>query len=72
MKGKESPWLNRDLKSEMNHRDFLQSKHRKSKLPSDFKRFQTQRNKVNTLVRKAKAQYNQDLLKDSVRDPNPF
>ena len=47
-------------------------KHRKSKLPSDFKRFQTERNKVNTLVRKAKAQYNQDLLKDSVRDPNLF
>ena len=70
MKGKESPWLNRDLKSEMNNRDFLQSKHRKSKLPSDFKRFQTQRNKVNTLVRKAKAQC--DLLKDSLRDCNRF
>ena len=47
-------------------------KHRKSKLPSDFKRFQTERNKVNTLVKKAKAQYNQDLLKDSARDPNRF
>ena len=56
----------------MNHRDFLQRKHRKSKLPSDFKRFQTQRNKVNTLVRKAKAQCNQDLLKDSLRDSNRF
>ena len=49
----------------------LEETNRKSKLPSDFKRFQAQRNKV-TLVRKVKAQYNQDLLKDSVIDPNRF
>ena len=52
VKGKKSPWLDRDIKAEMNHRDFLQRKHRKSKSAADFKTFQKQSNKVNILEKK--------------------
>ena len=53
VKGK-SPWLTREMKIEMNYRDTLQRKFRKSKNTIDYENFRRQRNKVNILLRKAK------------------
>ena len=39
IKGKISPWLNRDIKKEMNSRDALQRKFRKTRSRTDFKNF---------------------------------
>ena len=72
VKAKKSPWLTREIKAEMNHRDTLQRKFRKSKSTEDYNKFKEQRNRVNILVRKTKAQYNQNLLKESSNDPNRF
>ena len=72
VKGRNSPWLTREIKSEMNNRDRLMCKCRQSKLTCDYDQFRQQRNKVNKLVRKAKNDYHKDKLKDSVHDPKRF
>ena len=65
-KGRNSPWLTREIKSKMNNRDCLMRNVANRNL------FQQQRNKVNKLVRKAKNDYHKDKLKDSIYDPKRF
>ena len=72
IKAKRSPWLTDNVKAEMNQRDILHRKFLKSRLANDFNAFKIQRNKVNTLVRKAKKQHNTNLLTESANDPNRF
>ena len=72
MKGKETPWLTRELKHEINRRDTLQRKLRKSKSITDLENFRRQRNRVNVLVRKAKNSHSKKILKELANDPNRF
>lgn len=72
VKGKKSPWLTREIKAEMNHRDTLMRKFRQSKTTTDFDTFKQQRNKVNDLVRKTKSRYHQTQLRESVHNPTKF
>ena len=72
VKGKISPWLTQEIKTQMNYRDYLHRKFLKSKLANDFDSFKVQRNKVNSLVRKAKNQHSQTLLNESANNPNRF
>ena len=72
VKGKKSNWLNRELKAEMNYRDTLQRKFRKTKTARDFENFKKQRNKVNIPARKAKSDFNKILLNEFANDPNRF
>ena len=70
MKGKKTPWLTRELKHEINRRDILQRKLRKSKSITDLEDFRQQRNRVNVLVRKAKNNHSKKILKESADEPN--
>ena len=72
VKGKISQWLNPQIKSKMNNRDKLYRKFRKSRTESNSKSYKSQRNKVNVLVRKAKKEYFQNLLRESTNDPSRF
>jgi len=72
VKGKKSPWLNREIKQEMNTRDSLHRRSRKTKSLIDFEAFKRQRNKVNRLVRRTKRNHSQEMLKDSANDPKRF
>ena len=72
VKAKKSPWINREIKNEMNIRDALLRKSRKSKNLADFERFKIQRNKVNGIVRKAKSKHYQNLLKESTHNAKKF
>ncbi|XP_057305372.1 uncharacterized protein LOC130642299 [Hydractinia symbiolongicarpus] len=67
VKGKKSPWLTRDIKSEMNYRD---RKFRKSRTSTDFEKFKSQRNKVNNLVRKARNEHIKSFIIDGIRNSN--
>ena len=69
---KKTPWLTRELKHEINRRDILQRKLRKSKSITDLEKFRRQRNRVNVLVRKAKNSPGKKILKESANDPNRF
>ena len=72
VKGKKSPWLISEIKSEMNTRDALYRKYRKSKSTNDHEIYKKQRNKVNVSVRKAKNNHSKDMLRDSTHDPKTF
>ena len=72
VKGKKTPWLTRELKHEINRRDTLQRKLRKSKSITDLENFRRQKNRVNVLVRKAKNSHSEKILKESANDPNRF
>ena len=72
IKGKPCNWMNIDLKQEMNTRDQLLRKSRKTRHPEDIAAYKSKRNIVNTLVRKAKQNYHKTLLNESCNDPNRF
>ena len=72
IKGKISPWITSEIKAEMNKRDSLLRKFRKSRSETDHENFKCQRNTVNKLVKKAKSQYHQDQLNECANEPKDF
>ncbi|MEM6812713.1 MAG: reverse transcriptase family protein, partial [Pseudomonadota bacterium] len=72
VKTEKSAWLNRELKQQMNQRDALQRKFRKSRSTEDFENYKRLRNRVNINIRKAKNEHSQRLLRESANDPNRF
>jgi len=55
VKGKNSLWLTKEIKSEMNRCDILRRKFQKSKCNLEHQRYRSQRNKVTSIVRRSKA-----------------
>ena len=72
VKSKPAPWLTAQIKALMNDRDKLYRKYRRSKLDYDRRAYQDKRNQVNTRLRKARSNYNKDLLRESSNDPDKF
>ena len=72
VRGKLSPWLNDDIKRNMNTRDQLYRKWRKSKTATNKRAYQYQRKNVNIMIRSAKSRYNKELLKENSNDSNKF
>ena len=56
----------------MRRRDYLQKKAHTTGLPSDWKRYRLQRNRVTNLIRKEKENYNRRLINENADDPNSF
>ena len=69
---KPAPWLTSHIKALMNDRDRLYRKYQKSHLVCDRRAYQDKRNKVNITLRKARNNYNKELLKESSDDPEKF
>ena len=61
-KGKTCPWLDSDVKREMNHRDQLLRKSRKSGNEFDWLSYKRKRNFVNNLIKRTKKEYYEKLL----------
>ena len=72
VKGRLSPWITNDVKSEMNLRDRLLRKARRTNLEADWSSYKRQRNRVTSLVKKCKNNYHKDLLKESANTPDKF
>ena len=72
VRGKSSPWLSADIKSEMNKRDKLMRKSRKTKNGAIRDEYKKQRNRVNNIIRKAKSDYTRTLLSENSNNPNGF
>ena len=66
------PWLTLEVKNEMDYRDVLQKKFRKSKTTDNYEKYKRQRNKVNNLIKSAKQNYNKNLLKDNIKNSTSF
>lgn len=72
VRGKSSPWLSFDIKAEMNKRDKLMRKARKSKNKNIHEEYKRKRNKVNSMIRKAKSNYTRTLLSENSNNPTGF
>ena len=72
VKGRLCPWLTPDVKKEMNLRDGLLRKARRTSQEIDWSAYKRQRNRVSGLVKKCKSNYNRDLLKDCAVSPDKF
>ena len=72
VKGRLCPWLTKDLKKELNLRDKLLRKARLSKSDCDWSTYKCQRNRVNNLVRKNKANYNKELPRENADSTEKF
>ena len=59
---KDKPWINQDIKRQIQHRDTLYKKARKSGRAKHYDDFKKQRNKVVHLVRNAKKTYQQQIV----------
>ena len=67
-----SPWLTAELKNEMDYRNVLQQKFCKSKTTENYEKYKRQRNKVNNLIKRAKQNYNKNLLNENIEDITSF
>ena len=72
VKGKSCPWLTAEVKAEMNQRDRLLRKFRKTKCTYDWKSFTRKRNYVNNLIHRSKKTYYQKLLNENSLKPDLF
>ena len=74
VKGKLAPWLTDDVKKLMNERDKLLRKARKSPDAEFYKaEYRQKRNAVNIAIRRAKASYYNNLVREnSTGDPSKF
>ena len=72
VKGRLCPWLTKELKREMNHRDKLLRRARLTKSELDWSIYKQQRNRVNNLVRNNKARYNKELLRENADSSEIF
>ena len=72
IKGRLCPWLTPDVKKEMNLRDGLLRKARRTNQENDWSSYKRQRNRASGLVKKCKSRYNRDLLKDCTDSLDKF
>ena len=72
VKGRPCPWLNSEIKSQMNHRDRLLRKARKTNKEEDWSAYKLSRNRVTNNVRKTKNQYHRNVLKEHSSCPKAF
>ena len=62
-----SPWLTVEFKNEMEYQDVLQQKFRRN-----YETYKRQRNKVNNLIKRAKQNYNKNLLDENTKNAISF
>eukprot|EP00794_Sanderia_malayensis_P006539 gene6539-7278_t len=72
IKGRLCPWLSNELKQEMNIRDQLLRRARRTNTELDWSTYKRSRNKVNNLVKTNKARYNKELLRENADSPEKF
>ena len=67
-----SPWLTVELRIEIDYRDVLQRKFRKSKTTENYEKYKRQKNKVNNQIKRAKQNYNKNLLDENTKNATSF
>jgi len=72
VKGRLCPRLTPDVKKEINLRDGLLRKARRTYQENDWSSYKRQRNRVSGIVKKCKSRYHHDLLKDCADSPDKF
>ena len=71
-RGQSFPWLSRDIKKLMSDRDKLLRKAGRTKSQADWNSYKQMSNFGTNQVRRAKANYHQDLLNENCDNPRKF
>ena len=71
-KGKPAAWLRADLKKQMDKRDQLLSKARKSKATTDWTAYKRGRNQCNGKIHEAKRKHYRSLMEENKKNPRKF
>ena len=72
VKGRSCPWLDANIKSEMNSRDKLLRKARKSNKEVDWSTYKRKRNFVKNAINRSKKMHYNNLLNESASKPEKF
>ena len=72
VKGRPCPWIDNELKQNMDRRDKVLRKARKSNTESDWKTYKTLRNLCNNMQRKAKGAYRKNMIEENRLNPKSF
>ena len=72
VKGRFCPWLTVEVKQQINRKDQLLRKFRKSKDPNDWNLYRIARNHCNWVVKRAKQTYHNNLLNENRHNPRKF
>ena len=72
VQGRNCPWLSSELKSELNKKDQLLRKARRTGNEYDWSLYRLQRNKANRLLRLTKNRYHQSVLNENSNNPEQF
>ena len=72
IKGHLCPSMSSEAKREMNLRDQLLRKDRRTNREIDWSSYKRQRNKVNSQIKKCKSNYYKDLFQDKASFPDKF
>ena len=72
IKGKPSPWITDKLKKEMNARDKLMRKARKTRNELDWDSYRRKRNFVNNEIKRSKRTYYKIKLQENANKPEKF
>ena len=72
VKGHPCPWLNNDIKSEMNTRDQMLRKARKYNKEDDWVAYKRLRNRCTNMLKQAKSNYHKNLINENSFNPKGF
>ena len=70
--GKDCPWLTSQIKTTIHQRDFMLRKAKRTNRDMDWAEYKRIRNLVTSSIRKAKANYQRSLLRNSMNNPRHF
>ena len=72
VRGRDCPWLNNDIRSKMNERDYHLRKARRTGNENDWSTYRRLRNTVTRLIRHSKATYTRAILRENISRPKDF
>jgi hypothetical protein len=72
IRGKQSPWLTRDIKTLMNSRDYHLRNFKRTNLEVEWSSYKRLRNRVTNLIRTAKANHVRKTFRENVHKPRDF
>ena len=72
VRGKDNPWLNRDIKLKINSRDYYLRVAKRSNTEIDWSTYKRMRNNVTNSIRHAKANYYRNLFRENISNPKIF
>ena len=72
LRGKANPWMTKNIKLNMNTRDYYLRRAKRTKNELDWSTYKRMRNRVSHLIRQSKSNYVRSLFRENVNNPKTF